>query len=172
MHCRRARSDPARDATHAEAVLAARRAGELATARDSFLRVLALDPDSADAAKALREIDLAVMAKSQNDRAARVRVTDDIIANAKARATESYDLEQRLEIMRAGDFNAGLREIRVGDETRRASVAPAYRRRVDERSARRARVSGKCAGLYEPAARSGRWAREGHCACKRCERRS
>lgn len=99
--------------THADAGVAARRSGDLAAAREAFLRVLALDPDNADAAKALREIDLAAMAKVQSDRAARVRLPDDIVANAKSRAADSFDLEQRLELVRAGDLNAGLRELRI-----------------------------------------------------------
>ena len=97
---------------HADAGVTARRGGDLASARDAYLRALALDPDNIEAAKALREIDLAVMSKSQGDRAARVRATDDIIASVKARAADSYDLEQRLELVRAGDLTAGLRELR------------------------------------------------------------
>ena len=141
--------------THADAGLAARRAGELATARDSFLRVLALDPDNADAAKALREIDLAVMAKSQSDRAARVRVTDDIIANAKARAAESYDLEQRLELVRAGDLNAGLRELRSwvdanpGERASRQRIGAAVAEKARESESKGQREV--ALGLYEQA---------------------
>ena len=140
--------------THAEAGLAARRAGELAMARDSFLRVLALDPDNADAAKALREIDLAVMAKSQSDRAARVRVTDDIIANAKARAADSFDLEQRLELARAGDLNA-LRELRSwvdanpGERASRQRIGAAVAEKARESELKGQREV--ALGLYEQA---------------------
>jgi tetratricopeptide (TPR) repeat protein len=98
--------------TYTESGVAARRAGDLAAARDSFLRVLALDPDNAEAVKALREIDSAVMARTQSERAAKVRVVDDIVASAKARASDALDVDQRIEIMRAGDLNAGLRELR------------------------------------------------------------
>lgn len=142
--------------THAEAGLAARRSGDLASARDAFLRVLALDPDNVDAAKALREIDLAVMAKSQSDRAARVRVTDDIIANAKARAADSYDLEQRLELLRAGDLDAGLREIRSwvdanpGDKAARQRVGAAVADKARESELKGQREA--ALGLYEQAA--------------------
>jgi tetratricopeptide (TPR) repeat protein len=99
---------------------AARRNGDGAKAKDAFLRVLALDPAHGEAAKALREIEHAAMAKTQADRAARVRAADDVIAGARARAQQSaaanndgYDLEQRLEIVRAGDLQAGLRELRA-----------------------------------------------------------
>ena len=142
--------------THAEAGLAARRAGDLATARDAFLLVLALDPDNADAAKALREIDLAVMAKSQSDRAARVRVTDDIIASAKARAVESNDLEQRLELMRAGDLSTGLRELRSwvdanpGDRASRQRIGAAVAEKARELESKAQRET--ALGLYEQAA--------------------
>jgi tetratricopeptide (TPR) repeat protein len=141
--------------THAEAGLAARRAGDLATARDSFLRVLALDPDNADAAKALREIDFAVMAKTQGERAARVRATDDIIANAKARAAESYDLEQRLELVRAGDLNAGLRELRSwvdanpGDRASRQRIGAAVAEKARESESKGQREV--ALGLFEQA---------------------
>lgn len=141
--------------TQAEAGLAARRAGDLATARDAFLRVLALDPDNADAAKALREIDLAVMARAQGDRAARVRVTDDLAANAKARATESFDLEQRLELVRAGDLNAGLRELRSwvdanpGERASRQRIGAAVAEKARESESKGQREA--ALGLYEQA---------------------
>ena len=142
--------------THAEAGLAARRSGDLASARDAFLRVLALDPDNVDAAKALREIDLAAMAKSQSDRAARVRAADDIIANAKARAADSYDLEQRLELLRAGDLDAGLREIRSwvdanpGDKAARQRIGAAVADKARESELKGQREA--ALGLYEQAA--------------------
>jgi tetratricopeptide (TPR) repeat protein len=141
--------------TQSEAGVAARRAGDLAAARDAFLRVLVLDPDNADAARALREIDLAAMSKAQNDRAARVRVTDDIIANAKARAADSYDLEQRLEIMRAGDLNAGLRELKSwvdanpGDRASRQRIGAAVAEKARELESKAQREG--ALGLYEQA---------------------
>lgn len=141
--------------THADAGVAARRSGDLALARESFLRVLALDPDNADAAKALREIDLATMAKSQSDRAARVRMTDDIIANAKSRAAESYDIEQRLELMRAGDLTAGLRELRgyvdanPGDRVSRQRIGAAVAEKARESESKGQREV--ALGLYEQA---------------------
>ena len=95
-----------------DAAIAARRAGDLAGAREAYLRVLALDADNAEAAKALREIDLATMTRAQSDRAARVRVPDEAVTSAKARPNETNDLDQRIEIMRAGDLNTGLRELR------------------------------------------------------------
>jgi tetratricopeptide (TPR) repeat protein len=140
----------------AESGLAARRTGDLGAARDAFLRVLALDPDNADAAKALREIDFAVMAKSQSDRAARVRATDDIIASAKTRAAESFDLEQRLELVRAGDLNAGLRELRSwvdanpGDRASRQRIGAAVAEKARELESKAQREA--ALGLYEQAA--------------------
>ena len=141
--------------TQADAGVAARRSGDLASARDAYLRVLALDPDNPDAVKALREIDSAVMAKSQGDRAAKVRVVDDIVASAKARATESVDVEQRIEIMRAGDLNAGLRELRSwvdanpGDRATRQRIGAAVAEKARELETKSQRES--ALGLYEQA---------------------
>ncbi len=142
--------------THAEAGVAARRAGDFASARDAFLRALALDPDNTDVAKALRELDFAAMAKSQSDRAARVRATDDIIASAKARAADSFDLEQRLELVRAGDLNAGLRELRSfvdanpGDRSSRQRIGAAVAEKARESESKGQKES--ALGLYEQAA--------------------
>lgn len=140
----------------AEAGVAARRNGDIVAARDAFLRVLVLDPDNADAAKALREIDLAVMSKSQSERAARVRITDDIITSAKARAAESYDLEQRIEIMRAGDLNAGLRELKAyvdanpADRSGRQRIGAVVAEKARELESRAQRET--ALALYEQAA--------------------
>lgn len=140
---------------HAEAGLAARRAGDLTGARNAFLHVLTLDPDNADAAKALREIELATMSKSQGDRAARVRSVGDLIANVKARNAEGYDLEQRLEILRAGDLNAGLRELRAwvdanpGERPTRQRIGTAIAekaREIESKGQREVAI-----GLYEQA---------------------
>lgn len=141
--------------THADAGLSARRAGDMATARDAYLRVLALDPDNADAVKALREIDSAIMTKTQGDRAARVRVVEDIVTSAKARATESVDVEQRIEIMRAGDLNAGMRELRAwvdanpGDRATRQRIGTAVAEKARELESKSQREN--ALGLYEQA---------------------
>jgi len=140
---------------HADSGLAARRGGDLAAARDSFLRVLALDPDNADAVKALREIDSAVMARSQGERAAKVRVVDDIVASAKARASDALDVDQRIEIMRAGDLNAGLRELRSwvdanpGERATRQRIGAAVAEKARELESKAQRES--ALGLYEQA---------------------
>jgi tetratricopeptide (TPR) repeat protein len=141
--------------THAESGLAARRSGDLVAARDSYLRVLVLDPDNTDAVKALREIDSAVMARSQGERAAKVRVVDDIVTSAKARASDALDVDQRIEIMRAGDLNAGLRELRSwvdanpGDRATRQRIGAAVAEKARELEAKAQRES--ALGLYEQA---------------------
>jgi len=141
--------------THAESGSAARRAGDLVSARDAYLRVLALDPDNADAVKALREIDSAVMARSQGERAARVRVPDDVVASAKARPTDALDVDQRIEILRAGDFNAGLRELRSwvdanpGDRATRQRIGAAVAEKARELESKAQRES--ALGLYDQA---------------------
>jgi hypothetical protein len=105
--------------------------------------------------KALREIDSAMMAKTQGDRAARVRVVDDIVASAKARAADTVDVEQRIEIMRAGDLNAGLRELRSwvdanpGERATRQRIGAAVAEKARELEARSQRES--ALGLYEQA---------------------
>jgi tetratricopeptide (TPR) repeat protein len=97
--------------------VAARRSGDTARARDAFLRALAYDPSHAEAARALREMEAQAMARTQGDRAARARAGEDVIAGARARAAspanDAIDLEQRLEIARAGDVQAGVRELRA-----------------------------------------------------------
>ncbi len=123
---------------HGQAGLAARRSGDLAAARDAYLRVLALDPGNDAAATALREIELAAMSRAQSDRAARARATEGVIAGARARAAgDSYDLEQRIELFRAGDLNAGLRELRAWVDANPADSAG--RQRVATLVAERAR---------------------------------
>ncbi len=142
--------------THTESGLAARRAGDLAAARDAYLRVLLLDPDNTEAVKALREIDSAAMARVQGERAAKVRVVDDIVATAKARASDAaLDVDQRIEIMRAGDLNAGLRELRSwvdanpGDRATRQRIGGAVAEKARELESKAQRES--ALGLYEQA---------------------
>lgn len=140
---------------HAQAGVAARRSGDLGSARDAFLQVLALDPDNADAAKALRDIEHQVMAKTQGDRAARARVHDGPTANARARPSEALDLDQPLELVRAGDLVAGLREAKAwtdanpADRTGRGrlGVAVAEKARDAENKGQRETAL----GLYEQA---------------------
>jgi tetratricopeptide (TPR) repeat protein len=143
----------------AERGLAARARGDYVGAREAFLRVLALDPDNADAAKALREVELTVMARVQADRAARVRANGDMVASTRARPGEarsqdSFDLEQRLELVRSGDATA-MRELRAwvdanpGDRTMRQRIGGAVAERAREVEAKGQREA--ALGLYEQA---------------------
>jgi tetratricopeptide (TPR) repeat protein len=144
-----------------QAGLDARRNGDTARARNAFLRTLALDPGHADAARALRELEHQAMAKSQGERAARARANGETVASARTRAgnaaaaTDAYDLEQRLELMRAGDVQVGLRELRTWVEAnpgeraarQRAGAAVADRaRELESRGLRESALS-----LYEQA---------------------
>lgn len=98
---------------HTQAGSAARRNGDLGAARDAYMHVLSLAPDNADAAKALREIEHQVMARAQGERAARARIPDSALVNARTRPNEILDLDQPLELVRAGDLTAGLREAKA-----------------------------------------------------------
>lgn len=139
---------------------AARRAGDAPRARDAYLRVLAQDPRHTEAATALREIEQQQMARTQADRAARARSMDTLVAGAKSRAqaqtqAESYDLEQRIELVRAGDVTAGLREARTwveanaGDREGRGRLAAAVAERA--RDAERKGQRESALTLYEAA---------------------
>jgi tetratricopeptide (TPR) repeat protein len=139
---------------------AARRAGDAARARDAYLRALALDPRNAEAAAALREIEHQQMARTQADRAARARSMETVVANARSRAqaqsqAESYDLEQRLELMRSADPAVGLREARAwveanaGDREGRNRLAAAAAERA--RDAERKGQRESALSLYEGA---------------------
>ena len=90
------------------------KSGDYDRATQAMLRVLALDPDNDEAAKALRDIDRQRISRIQGDRAQKLRPVD--IAALKSGAADNgavYDLEQPLEMLRAGDVNGGLRELRV-----------------------------------------------------------
>ena len=135
---------------------AARRAGELPRARDAYLRALALDPRDAEAASALREIEQQQITRIQADRAARARSMETVVANAKSRAqADSYDLEQRIELLRAGDPAVGVREARAwveanpGDRDGRARLAAAAAERARDAERRGQRDS--ALSLYESA---------------------
>jgi tetratricopeptide (TPR) repeat protein len=92
---------------------AAMKGGDSERATQAMLRVLALDPDNDEAAKALREIDRQRITRIQGDRAQKLRPVDIAGVKAAASASEQYDLEQPLEMLRAGDVNGGLRELRA-----------------------------------------------------------
>ncbi|MEO8344664.1 MAG: hypothetical protein ABI607_03115 [Betaproteobacteria bacterium] len=102
-------------------------------ATQAMLRVLALEPNNDEAAKALREIDRLRISKIQVDRAQKLRPVDiaalknapntapgaattaaaNAATNVANEAIALYDLEQPLEMLRAGDLSGGLRELRA-----------------------------------------------------------
>jgi tetratricopeptide (TPR) repeat protein len=145
---------------HLAAGAAARRAGDASRARDAYLRALAQNPQQAEAAAALRAIEQQQMARTQADRAARARSMETLVAGAKSRAqaqtqAESYDLEQRIELVRAGDVTAGLREARAwaeanaGDREGRGRLAAAVAERAGDAERKGQRES--ALSLYEAA---------------------
>jgi tetratricopeptide (TPR) repeat protein len=97
---------------------AALRSGDADRAAAAMLRVLALDPDNAEAAKALRDLDRQKLARIQNNRAARATQAASAAASRGAPgsagagdASESYDIDQPIEMFRAGDLEGGLKEL-------------------------------------------------------------
>jgi tetratricopeptide (TPR) repeat protein len=125
------------------------RNGDAERATQAMLKVLALDPEKGEAAKVLREIDrqkLVRIQAAQAQRAARDSQANaavaarDVLANAAAaargapapaasEASEPYDLEQAIEMFKAGDVNGGLRDFRAfvdanpGNDAARQRVA-------------------------------------------------
>lgn len=111
-------------AEHVQEMNAARKSGDLARARARGITALWLDPDNAAVKQALREIEAQVMARAQADRAARARSVLDAAAPAGPAANAAaakprpspaveVDLEQGLEMVRAGDTDAGVRELKA-----------------------------------------------------------
>ncbi len=102
---------------------AAARNGEAQRATNAMLKVLALDPENAEAAKVLREVDRQKLARIQASQAQRAaRESQANVANAGRSATapvpagdasESYDIEQAIEMFKAGDITGGLRDFRA-----------------------------------------------------------
>jgi tetratricopeptide (TPR) repeat protein len=98
---------------------AAWRGGDQERASVAMLKVLSLDPGNVEAMKVLRDIDRQKLSRIQNNRAARAgQVASAPPAraagtSANADANESYDIEQRIEIFRAGDVDGGLKEMRA-----------------------------------------------------------
>jgi len=99
---------------------AALAANDFERAAQSALRALALDPANAGAARMLRDLDRRRMARTQADRASRARVEDAIAlrnaAQNQANAAEgspTFEMDQAVELFRAGDTSAGLREMRA-----------------------------------------------------------
>jgi tetratricopeptide (TPR) repeat protein len=105
---------------HLAAGNAALRSGDADRAADEMLRVLALDPGNAEAAKELREIERRRASRTQAARAAKAGGGPGVTAAQRATAartpatvaSEAYDLEQPLETFTSGDTEGGLRELR------------------------------------------------------------
>lgn len=152
----------------------AMRAGDGARASAAFLHVLALDPKNAEAARSLRELDRQNMARSQSSRAARVNVQEMIAearaskpagaaaspgpaatAAAAASPGDAIELDQRLEMFRAGDTTGALREIKAWvdahpkDRASRQKAAAAVADRAKELEGKQQREA--ALGLYEQA---------------------
>jgi tetratricopeptide (TPR) repeat protein len=128
---------------------AALRTGDAERASQALLKVLALDPDNADAAKSLREIDRQRVARiqaAQSQRAARDTQAGVAVPARPAPApgivsdaVDNYDLEQPIEMFRAGDIDGGLREFRAfvdanprNDPARLRIATLVYERGVEE----------------------------------------
>ena len=142
-----------------QAGTAAMNAGELDRASGAMLRALALDPSQPDAAKALREIDRRRLTRIQADKAAKVTQQGEAARMATARASsevnEGFDVEQALEMVRAGDASNGLRDLRAYVDANRGNRAA--RQRIGNAVADRAReledqgAKEQAAALYEQA---------------------
>lgn len=138
------------------------RAGDADRATVAMLKVLALDPDNADAAKALRDIDRQKLARIQTSRAARAGQAAtaangrSATGTAAAEASESYDIDQRIEIFRAGDVDGGLKELRAfvdanpNNQAARQRIATTVYERGREAEAKGAREQALM--LYDQAA--------------------
>ena len=149
----------------------AMRSGDNARASTAFLRVLALEPRNAEAARSLREIDRQNMTRAQANRAARVRV-EDLFADARAAkaappagysaapaaatgGNDAYDLDQRIEMFRAGDTATALRELKAWvdahpkDRAGRQRIGAAVAERAKELEGKGQREA--ALGLYEQA---------------------
>jgi tetratricopeptide (TPR) repeat protein len=105
---------------HLQAGRSALRAGDTDRAAVAMLKVLALEPENVEASKALRDIDRQKLNRIQGNRAARAGQTGASGASRSAAgaatmpdAGDSYEIEQSIEIFRAGDLEGGLREFRA-----------------------------------------------------------
>ncbi len=100
----------------------AMRNGETERAAQAMLKVLTADPNNAQAAKALRDMEKQKLTGIQAQRAARARQEEGAMENRAPRpapqpqptteAGNGYDVEQGLEMFKAGDVAGGLRELR------------------------------------------------------------
>lgn len=140
---------------------AALAANEHERAAQAALRALALDPENSDAARMLRDLDRRRMTRVQADRAARARLEDAIaIRNAAQNQmntveTATFEIDQAVELFRAGDTSAGLREMRAYVDAHPANRAA--RQRAGQAVADRAREledkgsRGEALDLYDQA---------------------
>ncbi len=124
---------------------AAMNAGDSGRASQAMLRVLALDPEQPVAVEVLREIDRRRIAKIQSDRAAKVRAAESAANGAKmhapaatSEAGEGFDVEQAIEMFRAGDDAGGIRDLRAyveanpGNRAARQRIATVVAERARE----------------------------------------
>jgi tetratricopeptide (TPR) repeat protein len=148
----------ARDAV--QSGTAAMSAGDLDRASAAMLRALALDPSQPEAAKALREIERRRLTRIQADRAARAtQLYAEPARSASARApsevNDGFDVEQAIEMVRAGDTSNGLRDLRAYVDANRGNRAA--RQRIGNAVADRAReledqgAKEQAVALYEQA---------------------
>lgn len=142
---------------------AALAANDVERATHALLRVLAVDPSQPDAAKALREIDRRRFTRIQADRAAKVTAQDQAAPRGAMRAAapaaasdgDAFDVEQALEMLRAGDSAGGLRDLKAyvdanpGNRAVRQRIASAVAERAKELEDKGARE--EALGLYEQA---------------------
>lgn len=135
---------------------AALKAGDSERATQAMLRALALDPDNDEAAKALREIDRQRISRIQGDRAQKLRSVDiNALKNGPADAAATYDLEQPLEMLRAGDVSGGLRDLKAyvdanpGNRAARQRIGAAVADRARDLQAKGSRE--QALQLYEQA---------------------
>ena len=100
---------------------AALRSGDADRAAEAMLRALALDPENAEAATRLREIEKQRLSRIQAGRAAKAGGGGPVANGTQraaaaprgpaAAASDAYDLEQPLEMFKAGDTVGGLRDL-------------------------------------------------------------
>jgi tetratricopeptide (TPR) repeat protein len=98
------------------------RSGDVDRAGDVLLKVLALDPDNAEAPAMLREVEKRKLSKIQAGRAAKVNAAAGQSSSSRApmapptaaaaASGNGFDLELPLELFKAGDTAAGLRDLR------------------------------------------------------------
>ena len=122
--------------------MGAMNAGDLDRASATMLRALALDPSQPDAAKMLREIDRRRLTRIQADKAAKATPQGEAArsasaARASSEVNDGFDIEQALEMVRAGDTSNGLRDLRAYVDANRGKRAA--RQRIGNAVADRAR---------------------------------